>query len=149
MSAARRLYLSAVDRDQLVREAAVAYPEECCGILLGRRQGAESKVVEATCAVPNTSAVDRRRSYAIDPLAVLAARNRGRSLGREVIGFYHSHPDAGLRPSARDRAEAWPEASYVIVSPRGGVACWEAPADGGVAFEAVAVHETAPLPGDP
>jgi len=149
MSAARSLYLSTADRNQLVREAAVAYPEECCGILLGRRQGTESKVVEETRAVPNTSTMDRRRSYAIDPLAVLAARDHGRSAGREVIGFYHSHPDAGLRPSARDRAEAWPDASYVIISPRGGVACWESRADGGAALEAVAVHDAAPLPGDP
>ena len=34
----------------------------------------------------------------------------------ELIGWYHSHPDAPARPSEYDRDHAWPWYSYIIVS---------------------------------
>ncbi len=34
----------------------------------------------------------------------------------ELIGWYHSHPDAPARPSEFDREHAWPWYSYIIVS---------------------------------
>jgi proteasome lid subunit RPN8/RPN11 len=148
MKAVRRLFLSTADRNELVREAAAASPEECCGILLGRRADAESKVVEEVRPVPNTSGTDRRNSYAIDSLAVLAARERGRALGRDVVGFYHSHPDGSLRPSRRDRTEAWPGASYIIVSPRGGLTCWECGTEAAAAVEVVERRELGPGRGE-
>jgi proteasome lid subunit RPN8/RPN11 len=40
-----------------------------------------------------------------------AARLKG-----ELLGFYHSHPDAPARPSQYDLDHAWPFFWYVIVS---------------------------------
>ncbi len=41
---------------------------------------------------------------------------RARTLGAELIGFYHSHPDHPAVPSQYDLDHAWPNFSYVIVS---------------------------------
>ena len=43
-----------------------------------------------------------------------------RSENLEILGFYHSHPDAPARPSQYDLDHAWPVYSYVIVSVPGG-----------------------------
>ena len=34
----------------------------------------------------------------------------------EVVGYYHSHPGGQAVPSRRDRALAWPQATYLIVA---------------------------------
>jgi hypothetical protein len=39
-----------------------------------------------------------------------------KELRLEVVGWYHSHPDAPARPSEFDREHAWPWYSYIIVS---------------------------------
>lgn len=39
-----------------------------------------------------------------------------RAKGLDVIGFYHSHPNAPARPSQYDLDHAWPFYSYIIVS---------------------------------
>jgi len=88
-----------------------AYPEECCGILLGHaREALESRA----CA--NTRAGERGR-YAIAPQELIAAQREGRERNLEIVGFYHSHPDHPAEPSPTDAAEAyWEGCSYVIVS---------------------------------
>jgi proteasome lid subunit RPN8/RPN11 len=43
-----------------------------------------------------------------------------RTLGLDLVGFYHSHPDHPARPSEFDREHAWPWYSYVILEVRGG-----------------------------
>ena len=47
---------------------------------------------------------------------MLAAHKEARSLGLDVVGYYHSHPDHPARPSEFDREHAWPGMSYLIVS---------------------------------
>ena len=50
-----------------------------------------------------------------------AAERAAAAQGLELIGWYHSHPDAPARPSEFDRAHAWPWYSYVIVAVASGV----------------------------
>lgn len=54
--------------------------------------------------------------YWIDPLEMLAAMKYGRDRQLDIIGVYHSHPDHPAVPSECDRAIAWPQYSYIIVS---------------------------------
>lgn len=68
-----------------------------------------------------TSPPSSERRYAIAPETLLAAIRHGRDRGLSAIGIYHSHPDAPATPSAFDRAYAWPEYSYIIVSVDRGV----------------------------
>ena len=95
---------------------ASTYPDECCGALLGPRQG---EVAEAF-ALPNEHAGERRRRFLIGPDDYRAAERRATDTGRELVGFYHSHPDHPAVPSQFDLDHAWPNLSYVIVSVRQG-----------------------------
>lgn len=97
-----------------------AYPEECCGFLLGHA-GAEGNHVAAATRVENRQAENRERRYTITPEDYHAADRIARRQGLDIVGFYHSHPDHPARPSATDLAEAtFPGYTYVIVSIREG-----------------------------
>lgn len=98
-----------------------AYPEECCGILIGRSRpdGAGAEVVRALAA-GNEREDERRRRYLIGPETVLRADRSARDEGLEIVGYYHSHPDRPAAPSAFDREHAWAGASYLIVPVAGG-----------------------------
>lgn len=92
-----------------------AYPEEGCGVLLGRATPG-GNAVEAVLPVANRRA-DARRRYAIGPDDYRRAERAARTRGLDVVGFYHSHPDHPARPSATDLAEAtFPGYTYVIVA---------------------------------
>jgi proteasome lid subunit RPN8/RPN11 len=110
-----------------------AYPEEGCGLLLGRDLAAERRVEEAV-GVENVGEGARRQRYTIDPERFLEIEKRARSAGLEVIGFFHSHPDHPATPSDFDREGAWPYYSYVIasVSPNhvGEIRSWRLREDG-------------------
>ena len=93
-----------------------AYPNECCGALIGR-----DGVVSDTFALPNTTEEGPRTRFLVRPPDYQAAERRAGDVGRELIGFYHSHPDHPARPSQYDLDHAWPFFSYVIVSVRAGV----------------------------
>jgi proteasome lid subunit RPN8/RPN11 len=88
-----------------------AYPNECCGALIGR-MGA----VSTTFALPNTTEEGPRRRFLVRPTDYRSAEARAASLGQELLGFYHSHPDHPARPSQYDLDHAWPSFSYVIVA---------------------------------
>ncbi len=93
-----------------------AYPNECCGALIGR-----DGVVTATFALPNTTEEGPRRRFLVRPQDYRQAEQRATELGGELLGFYHSHPDHPARPSQYDLDHAWPVFSYVIVAVRAGV----------------------------
>lgn len=135
------LVLSAADLATLRRHALERYPEECCGILLGRMLGEEARI-ERVVQADNSHDGSRERRYAIAPRDLLAAQKAARGEGRQVVGYYHSHPGHPAVPSARDREHAWPGASYLILSVEAGrvgeVRSWRLGADGeGFAEEAV------------
>ncbi|MFO1120311.1 MAG: M67 family metallopeptidase [Rhodospirillales bacterium] len=91
--------------DEITAAAAHAYPEECCGLLVGRRGGAAVRITEAV-ASPNIAA-DRCRRFEVDPALRLAVMRRLRGTTEEIVGHYHSHPDGPPRPSGNDAAMAF------------------------------------------
>ncbi len=107
--------------------AARTYPDECCGLLLGRL-AASGKVVEVIRPVENSweegvvdeladaASLTKTRRYWIDPAEMLAAMRDARSRDLDIIGIYHSHPDNPAIPSECDRRLAWSQYSYIIVS---------------------------------
>ncbi|MCP4658038.1 MAG: M67 family metallopeptidase [bacterium] len=114
-----QLLLPSASRARIGRHAERAYPEECCGILVGRR--AEGPVrIEEVVATDNAATRERTRRYLIPPEALLEAHRRARRTEREVVGYYHSHPDRAARPSEHDLEQAWPRASYLIVAVEAG-----------------------------
>lgn len=105
----------------LLRAAEAAYPEECCGALLGRVAGDERRVSELL-PLDNARATQRRRRFLITPDDYRHAERKADACGLKLIGFYHSHPDHPSRPSEYDRRHALPWHSYVIVALDGGSA---------------------------
>ncbi len=114
-----RLVISPRHLNTLGRHASMTYPEECCGVLIGS-SAEDTTVVERVLSVGNDALGGKGRDrYLIHPEAVLAAHKEARSLGLDVVGYYHSHPDHPALPSEVDRELAWPGMSYLIVSMKG------------------------------
>lgn len=98
--------------------AAAAFPEECCGILLG-----DGQLVVAALAAANV-APDRMARFEIDPQALVDAHRAARAGGAPVAGYYHSHPRGPAAPSATDRAEAAGDGAIWAIAGPSGVAFW-------------------------
>ena len=119
-------------RRQIEEEGSAAYPNECCGIFIGRdlvRDGVERRVIERL--VPGRNAFEAAEQYhrfSIDPGQQLKAEKEAEKEGKCVLGYYHSHPDHPARPSEYDRVHAWPFYSYLIVAIAKGkpvdMTCW-------------------------
>jgi proteasome lid subunit RPN8/RPN11 len=111
-----------------------AYPEECCGALLGSAAGAGAHVSLAERA-RNGSAEMRERRFQIEPREYLRLESLADSLGLDLLGFYHSHPDHPAAPSELDRERAFPALHYVVLSVSGGspaeITSWVLSEDGG------------------
>ena len=93
------------------------YPHECCGVLVGEFGESGSKRVIAAARCGNTRADSPRNRYHISPSEVVRIQREAMLAGRDIVGFYHSHPDHPAKWSATDLAEAhWTGCSYVITS---------------------------------
>ena len=99
--------------------AEASYPYEGCGLLIGERTGRAWLVREVTRAT-NLNVERAHDRYELDPADLLRAEDRASSIGAEVLGVWHTHPDHPAEPSETDRAAAWEGWSYVIVSVRHG-----------------------------
>ncbi|HTU35238.1 MAG TPA: M67 family metallopeptidase [Candidatus Acidoferrum sp.] len=111
-----------ISEDLLLRigeHGAKTYPHECCGALLGRDNEVGREVVKLL-PLPNRRNDSPRNRFELSPDDVRLAEKTARGTGLDLLGWYHSHPDAPARPSEFDRAHAWPWYSYIIVSIRGG-----------------------------
>jgi len=109
------LRLRAAHTEQVHSHLCRAYPEEGCGVLLGRESDGVRQV-ERVVTIDNVRKDSRHNRYLISPEQFLEVEKEGRAAGLDVIGFFHSHPDHPARPSQFDLDHAWPWYSYVIVS---------------------------------
>lgn len=97
-----------------------AYPHECCGFLLGKVDGDLRQVATVRPATNEFDQAEKTHRFLITPRAYLHAEKAARAEGYDIIGFYHSHPDAEAKPSRYDLEHSWPWYSYVIVAVRQG-----------------------------
>ena len=105
--------------DFMIEHGVEGYPNEVCGLILGRYEGDSREAAEIRrCANLNTERANDR--FELDPRDMLSAEKYCREKGLEVIGIYHSHPDWPDEPSEFDRERAWPVYSYIIISVRKG-----------------------------
>lgn len=79
-----------------------AYPNECCGLMLGR-DGWVTQIMPAANVHPSPA-----RHFEIDPQTLINAHRSARDTpeGPQIIGYYHSHPDGPAQPSETDAAMA-------------------------------------------
>jgi len=117
-----RLFLPETFRAQILAEARAAAPRECCGLVLGGRDGDAATATALHQARNLAEAADR---FAIDPADQFAAQRAARAAGIRIIGCYHSHPDGVARPSARDLEGAGEENFlWLIATPEGALAAF-------------------------
>jgi len=108
--------------DAIRRHGEEIYPQECCGVLLGRFAG-DARAVTAAVRAANARQDAPHNHYSIEPRELVRIQREAREQGLDIVGFYHSHPDHPARWSATDLAEAhWVGCSYVITSVEQGVA---------------------------
>jgi proteasome lid subunit RPN8/RPN11 len=111
------LKISGALYDELRRHGEATYPHECCGVLLGEFDEAGEKVANAEVQCGNTRTDSLANRYQISPSELVRIQREALLAGRDIVGFYHSHPDHPARWSATDLAEAhWTGCSYVITS---------------------------------
>jgi proteasome lid subunit RPN8/RPN11 len=117
---------------EIFRQAEVGYPEEVCGMVVGRRNAPETFRVRQVRNIANqepqhdTAGIprDARTAYLMDPLEQLRVLRETDEEGWEVVAIYHSHPDHDAYFSAMDRDRAlvsgrepiWPGAVYLVIS---------------------------------
>jgi proteasome lid subunit RPN8/RPN11 len=131
------MILTAAQLKIIYNHAESIYPEECCGILLGKITGSIKTTVEviptinaweqsklaSEIQITDQTARTKTSRYVISPRDIFQAQKRGRDLQLEIIGFFHSHPDCSATPSNCDREQAWEIYSYPIVSVMQGKVC--------------------------
>lgn len=103
--------------DIIFKEAKETYPNECCGILVGRKE--RDVIITKVYPAENMNKERLKDRYEIDPLLLLKIEKE-LDKSEAIIGFYHSHPDYSAKLSPFDLESAWPEYLYLIVSVKKG-----------------------------
>ena len=115
------LRIEYADYEALRAHGEETYPNECCGVLLGKNivgegEGAVNHVQQIVRA-GNTRTDSAHNRYNIAPQELVKIQRQARGLGLDIVGFYHSHPDHPAQWSTTDFAEAhWLGCSYIITS---------------------------------
>jgi proteasome lid subunit RPN8/RPN11 len=109
--------------EAMLTHARGGYPFEVCGVLLGRGGEGDRRVEEVVSVVNRETEAPRVR-YQIAPEDLIRIQRAAREAGREILGYYHSHPDHPARPSETDRRIASEGLSdgivYVVIGVAGG-----------------------------
>jgi proteasome lid subunit RPN8/RPN11 len=109
--------ISRSDYEALRAHGEETYPNECCGVLLGRNEPGVGNSVSLIVRAGNTRTDSAHNRYQIAPQELVKIQRQGRGLGLDIVGFYHSHPDHPAQWSKTDFAEAhWTGCSYMITS---------------------------------
>ncbi len=118
------------DLQAIFQQAQKTYPEECCGLLLGKINinekiitqvwptknnwnEAEEKILFPESLLKSSSKSNR---FSINPQEFLKAQKSAHQQNLAIVSIYHSHPDHPAIPSEYDRTIAWDRYSYIIVS---------------------------------
>jgi proteasome lid subunit RPN8/RPN11 len=116
------LRIEYADYEALRAHGEETYPNECCGVLLGKNIAAEGDSpnmnhVRQIVRAGNTRTDSAHNRYNIAPQELVRIQRQARGLGLDIVGFYHSHPDHPAQWSKTDFAEAhWLGCSYIITS---------------------------------
>ncbi|MHB8565865.1 MAG: M67 family metallopeptidase [Nitrososphaerales archaeon] len=115
-----RIVLEQYMLDAMFSHARSTFPEECCGLMFGSfQEGISLKKVASSKRMENVfESKERFHRYTIDPKEFMAAEIEAQKRGEEVVGIYHSHPNAPAKPSLFDQNHAWPTLSYIVIEVR-------------------------------
>lgn len=105
--------------EEMVAHAEAAYPNECCGVMLGTIDE-NGKAVTIAKPLENVSQGSQRARYELRPEDLLAADREARQQNLDLIGIYHSHPDCDAYFSETDLKNSCPWYSFVVISVQAG-----------------------------
>ncbi len=103
----------------MVEHAKTAYPNECCGAMIGTIDGDE-KLVKVSVPLENAFQGAQAARYELRPEDLLQADREARRQGMDLIGIFHSHPDCDAYFSETDLKNSCPWYSFVVLSIQGG-----------------------------
>ena len=102
---------------QIAKAAELAYPDECCGLLVGRIEPSGERVVTRVVASVNVAEGGVRDRFEVDPQLRFDIQHALEDGPERIVGHYHSHPDHAAQPSERDLEMAWePDLVWLIVA---------------------------------
>jgi len=121
------------DLDAMFSHAEREYPNECCGVIIGKTGDSSKNEVRPGTNIqaqlkeryPELYQRGADTGYFLDPKELRAAFEDAAARGLDVIGFYHSHPNHDAYWSEEDhRAAMWagtdepsfPDAVHVVIS---------------------------------
>lgn len=102
-------------RKALISHAELEYPRECCGVLLGKRANGK-RIAERAVRLENKNVSDKTAHFTVDPLVIPEIELSAAAENREIVGFYHSHPNCAAVLSKNDELYMLDGFSYPIVS---------------------------------
>ena len=109
--------LSPEQLQAIERAAEAAYPEEACGLLVGRCEAGGAWQVSAVEASPNVAEPPRTRRFEVDPKLRLRLERALRGSPDSIVGVYHSHPNGSPAPSDTDISMIFePEMVWLITA---------------------------------
>ena len=103
----------------MVTHAERTYPNECCGAMLGVTT-TDRRVVTEALPLMNAWSGEQGDRYEVRPEDLLAADGLARARSQELIGIFHSHPDADAYFSSMDLQHSCPWYSFVVLSVKNG-----------------------------
>ena len=89
--------------ERIFTHARQGHPFEVCGVLVGSTEDGDGVRIAEARPVENRETELPRVRYQIAPEDLLRIQDQSRAQGRDIVGFYHSHPDHPARPSETDR----------------------------------------------
>jgi len=95
--------------EQAIEHAKNAYPNEACGLLVGR--------TSAERFIPTKNISQSAHQYEMDPAELIAIFRDLREKQEDLIAIFHSHPRGPAELSKTDVERSYyPEAAHLIVS---------------------------------
>ena len=93
----------------MIKHAKEKYPQEACGLLVGKGS--------ADRFIPMENTLASSTAFEMDPAKLISTLRDLRGAGEELVAIYHSHPRGPARPSKSDIERAYyPEAAHLIIS---------------------------------
>ncbi len=127
--------LTQPELNEIFAHAEEAYPDEACGVVIGKPGDPNTNIVRRCANLANQYQQDdpiryprdARTAYIMDPKDLLKIQSEADAKGLEFVLIYHSHPEHEAYFSETDRDLAlfdgeplWPQLRYLVVSVKNG-----------------------------
>ena len=113
-----KIYLGKSDYEKILDHAQKNLPEEACGLIAGTEENVGEEIIRRVKKVYLLENTDHSNEhFTISPKDQLTAIKDMRTLGLQLLGNWHSHPESPSRQSEEDKRLSYDHnANYLIIS---------------------------------